>query len=71
MARDHIPDVVAGLQLRANKVREVTFEGSAWQLIEVGFLNSQVGRAGEICRVQNRSVWEARVNAPVAQAVPR
>jgi hypothetical protein len=71
MVRGHIPDVVAGLQLKANKVREVFFEGQPWQVAEVGFLTSQVGRAGEFCRVQNRVVLEARMHAPVPQAVPR
>jgi hypothetical protein len=71
VVRGHIPDVVAGLQLRANKVHEVFFEGHAWQLVEVGLVSSQVGRAGEICRVQNRVVLEARMHAAVPQAAPR
>jgi hypothetical protein len=71
MVRGHIPDVVAGLQLKASKVREVFFEGQPWQVAEVGLLTSQVGRAGEICRVQNRVVLEARMHASVPQAVPR
>jgi len=71
MVRGHIPDVVAGFQLRANKVREVLFEGQPWQVAEVGLLSTQVGRAGEFCRVQNRVVLEARMHAAVPQAVPR
>jgi hypothetical protein len=71
MVRGHIPDVFAGLQLRAHKVREAHFEGEAWQVVEVGFLTSQVSRAGEFCRVQNRAVMQARLHAPVPQAAPR
>jgi hypothetical protein len=71
MARGYLPDVIAGLQLRAHKVREVWFDGSLWQVAEVGFLTSQVGRAGEFCRLQNHRVLEARMHGAPAEATPR
>ena len=71
MLRGHLPDVAAGLQLRANKLREVQFEGESWQVVEVGLLSTQVGRAGEICRVQNRLVLQARMRGAPLEAVAR
>jgi len=71
LLRGHLPDVTAGLQLRAYKLREVCFEGEPWQVVEVGFLTTQVGRAGEFCRVQNRLVLEARLHGAPAEAVSR
>lgn len=69
MGRGHLPDVAAGLQLRAHKVREVWFEGEPWQVAEVGLLSSQLGRRGEFRPVQNRLVLEARLHAaPPAEA---
>jgi hypothetical protein len=68
LARGYLPDVVAGLQLRAQHVREVWFEGVAWQIADVGFLSTHVSRAGEICRVQNRLVLEARLHGAPAEA---
>jgi hypothetical protein len=68
LVRGYLPDVVAGLQLRSNHVREVWFDGAAWQLVEIGFLTTQVGRAGEFCRVQNRMVMEARLHGRPAEA---
>jgi hypothetical protein len=59
------------LQLRAHKVREVWFDGSPWQVAEIGLLTCQVCRAGEFCRMQNRVVLEARLNAAPAEAAPR
>jgi hypothetical protein len=67
LVRGYLPDVVAGLQLRAHKVREVWFDGVAWQVTEVGFLTTQVTRAGEFCRLQNRLVLEARLHAAPAR----
>jgi hypothetical protein len=71
LVRGYLPDVTAGLQLRAHKVREVWFDGAAWQVAEVGFLTTQVGRAGEFCRLQNRVVLEARMHGAPAEAVSR
>jgi hypothetical protein len=62
LVRGHLPDVMAGLQLRAHKVAEVPFDGAPWQVLEVGLLTTQVGRNGEICQVQNRVVLKARMN---------
>lgn len=68
--RDYLPEVAAGLQLRSHKVREVWFEGTPWHVTEVGFLSTQVGRAGTFYRVPNRSVLEALMRgAPAAEAV--
>jgi hypothetical protein len=68
LARDYWPDVVTGLQLRAQKVREVWFDGAAWQVTDVGFLTTQLCRAGEFCRLQNRVVLEARLHEAPAKA---
>lgn len=70
--RRHLPDIAAGVHLRAHKVREVSFEGAPWQVAEVGLLTTEVGRAGKFDRVQNRLVMAARMSdAPVAEAVRR
>ncbi len=68
LVRDYLPDVVAGLQLQAHKIREVWFEGTAWQVAEVGFLTSQVSRAGAFLRLQNRVILEARLHEAPAKA---
>ena len=69
LVRDYLPDVAAGLQLRTNKVREVWFDGAAWQVAEVGFLTTQVSQAGAFHRLPNRVVLGARLHEPPAQAV--
>jgi hypothetical protein len=61
LVRGYLPDVAAGLQLRSHKVREVSFDGEPWQLAEVGFLTSQISKAGEAYRMQNRLVLQARL----------
>jgi hypothetical protein len=67
LVRRHLPDIAAGLQLRAHKVREVHLEGVPCQVAEVGLVTSQVCRAGQINRVQNRLLLAARFNgAPAA-----
>jgi len=71
MVRGYLPDVVAGLQLRAHKVGEVYLDGEPWQVAEVGLLTTQVTRRGEFCRLQNRQVLEARLHAPTPAAMPR
>lgn len=67
LVRGYLPDVFAGLQLRAHGVREVWFDGVAWRVLETGFLATRVGRNGDIHRVQNRLVLDARMHeAPSA-----
>ena len=68
LVRDYLPDVTAGFQLRAHKVREVWLDGAAWQVTEIGLLTSQVGRAGEFCRVQNRLLLRAIMQGAPAEA---
>jgi hypothetical protein len=68
LARGHLPDVAAGLQLRADKVREVWLDGATWQVSKVGLLSTEVGRAGQFGRVQNRLVLEARLHGAPAEA---
>ena len=71
LVRGHLPDIAAGLQLRAHKVHEVWFDGAPWQVTEVGFLTTEVGRAGGCSRVKNRLVLEARMHGAPAQASRR
>jgi hypothetical protein len=71
LVRGYLPDLTAGLQLRVHHVREVWFEGEAWQVAEVGFLTTQVSRRGEFCRLQNRVVLEARMQGSPSEAVSR
>jgi hypothetical protein len=59
LVRDYVPDVIAGVKLRAKRHREVWFDGAPWQIADIGFLHSQVSRAGEIHRMQNRVLLEA------------
>jgi hypothetical protein len=71
LVRDYLPDVTAGFQLRANKVRQVWSDGVPWQVIEVGMLTTQVGRAGEFHQLRNRRVLEALLHEAPAEAVER
>jgi hypothetical protein len=71
LARGYLPDVAAGLQLRAHKVGEVWFDGEPWQVAQVGFLSTEVCRAGELCRLPNRQVLEARMHGAPAEASRR
>ncbi len=71
LVRGYLPDVSAGLQLRAHSVREVVFEGEPWRVTEVGLLATQLSRAGEFCRVQNRVVLEARMHGAPTEASQR
>jgi MFS family permease len=68
MGRGHLPEVTAGLQLRAHKVREVWLDGEPWQVSEVGFLTTQVGKRGEFRRLPNRVLLEARMHGAPAEA---
>jgi hypothetical protein len=71
LVRGHLPDVMAGLQLRAHKVREVWFDGVPWEVVEVGLLTTQVTRAGAFSQVQNRLVLEARLHGAPTEAAAR
>jgi hypothetical protein len=71
LTRGYLPDLTAGLQLRAHKIREVSFDGEPWQIAEVGILTTQVCRAGEFCRLDNRRVLEASFHALPAEASAR
>jgi len=67
LGRSHLSDVVAGLRLRTEKVGTVWLDGAACQVGEIGWLQTDVGRAGEYVRVPNRQVLEAASHAaPVA-----
>src|SRR5262249_13676167 len=68
LVRGYLPDIFAGLQLRAHKVRELCFDGALWQVAEVGLLTTTVSRRGDFCRVQNRLVLEALLHGAPAEA---
>lgn len=59
LARGRLPDVVAGVKLRKDKVGTVWFEGTPWQVGQVGLLQSDVTRNGAFYRVANRQVLQA------------
>jgi hypothetical protein len=59
LARSHVFDLLAGLRLRADKIRTVWLDGAPWQLGDVGWLQSEVGHAGEYCRLPNRQLLDA------------
>jgi hypothetical protein len=71
LVRGHLPDVAAGLQLRAHGVREVWFDGEPWEVVEVGLLAAQVGHRGAFSQVPNRLVLEARLHGAPAEAPSR
>lgn len=71
LGRNHLPDVVAGLQLRAQKVTEVWLDGVAWQVADVGLITTEVTRTGEFSRLQNRLVLEARLHGAPAETSRR
>jgi hypothetical protein len=71
LVRGYLPDIAAGLQLRAHRVREVHFDGQPWQLDEVGFLSTRLAKAGEFYRLQNRHVLEARLSGAPAHESAR
>jgi hypothetical protein len=68
LGRSHLLDLVAGLRLKLDKVSTVWFEGEAWQVSEVGWLQSEVGRAGEFGRVPNRLLLQATTRTAPAAA---
>ena len=71
VVRGYLPDIGAGLQLRAHKIRDVWIEGITWQVSEVGFLTTQVTRAGEFWRLPNRHVLKALMQGQPVEATPR
>jgi hypothetical protein len=71
LVRGHLPDITAGFQLRAHKVREVWLDGVVWQVVVVGFLTAEIGRAGEFCRMQNRLLLRALLQGTPAEAATR
>jgi len=71
LLRGHLPDVAAGLQLRAHGVREVWFDGEPWEVVEVGLLTAQVSQRGAFSQVQNRVVLEARLHGAPTEAASR
>lgn len=71
LVRGYLPDIAAGLQLRAHQVREVYFDGQPWQVAEIGFLSSQLAKSGEFYRLQNRHVLEARLGGAPAHESAR
>jgi hypothetical protein len=71
MFRGYLPDVTAGLQLRAHRVREVELDGAAWRVSVVGLLSSQLTRAGEFAHLQNRQVLDARMHAATMEPALR
>jgi len=71
MSRGYLPDISAGLQLRAHKVEMVQLDGEPWQVAEIGFISTQVTRRGEFCNLPNRQVLEARLHGTAPQAASR
>jgi len=67
LARGYLPDVSAYLRLRSQKVRQVKLNGVPWQVTELGWLNTRMGRAGQFCQVQNRRLLEAHLQATAAR----
>ena len=59
LARGRLPDLIAGFKLRKDRVGTVWFDGTPWQLGQIGLLQSNVGRAGEYFRVPNRQLLHA------------
>jgi hypothetical protein len=66
--RTYLPDVVAGLQLRAHKVREVWIDGGPCQVAAVGLVTTELSRGGETGRLQNRLVLDACMHGAPASA---
>jgi hypothetical protein len=67
LARGYLPDVTAYLRLRSQKVRQVKLNGVPWQVTQLGWLNTRMGRAGQFCEVQNRRLLEAHLQAAAAR----
>ena len=58
-AQRHFADLIAGFKLRKDKVATVWKDGIAWQVTQIGWLHSEVGRLGEHFKVQNRHLLGA------------
>jgi hypothetical protein len=71
LVRGYLPDVTAGLQLRAHKVRELWCNGSPWQVTEIGLLTTQLMRGGEFYHMQNRLALETLFQAAPNAANPQ
>ena len=71
LVRGYLPDVLAGLQLRTHQVREVQFDRVTWKVAEIGFLTTQLSRAGEFGRLSNHRVLEARFHEAPAETATR
>ncbi len=71
LVRGYLPDLIGGLQLRAQKIREVWFDGVAWQVADIGLLRTQVCREGMVHSVQNRTVLDARLHGAAAVIGPQ
>jgi hypothetical protein len=71
LVRGYLPDVMAGLRLRADKVREVFLDGEPWQVTGVGLVNTELGKHGEFYRMQNRMVMRARQESVPVEAAAR
>jgi hypothetical protein len=64
LARGYIPDLMAGLKLRKDKVDQIWIEGMACRVEGVGLLTSEVGQGNDTGRVRNRLVLEAAGHGP-------
>ena len=71
MGRGRLPDLIAGLKLRKDKIGTVWFNGAPWQVGQIGLLHSDVGRGGEIYRLPNCQVLEASGQAESAPETGR
>ena len=67
LARGRLPDVVAGLKLRRDKVGTAWFDGTPWQVGQIGVIQSRISRNGEMHNVPNRQVLEAAGPTPGAR----
>jgi hypothetical protein len=69
LARGYLPDIAAGLQLRALKMDLIQLEGERWQVVELGLITSEVSRRGECRRLSNRQVLAARLQGTAPEPV--
>jgi hypothetical protein len=70
LVRGYLPDIAAGLQLRAYKVDLIQLDGERWQVVEVGMITTEVSRRGECSRLPNRQVLAARLQKTAPEAIP-
>jgi hypothetical protein len=69
-SREYVPDVTAGIQLKAHQVRQVCLDGVVFQVSEVGLLTSQLSHNGDRLTRRNRHVLEAHFRSPVVVEPP-